>query len=58
MSVYDIIKIILYHTQPILDTTAEKVEHPPHPTSKGIEWEINFSLTLSSIHPEIELETH
>ena len=55
LSVYDITYNTLGYTHPGIVTTTEKGEYIP--SKKRMELERNFSLTLSSIHPEISLET-
>ena len=56
MPVYDVIYKTLGHTHPGIYTAAEMGEYIQ--PNKGVELEMNLSLTLSIINPEISLETH
>ena len=56
LSVYDTKYKTLVHTHLVMVIAAYKVEY--RPPNKGIESERNFSLTLSSVHPERSLEAH
>ena len=56
MSVYDVTYKTLSHTHPGISTSAYMEEYSP--PNKGMEPERNFSLSLSSINPEISLKTH
>ena len=56
MSVYDVTYETLGHTHSVITTAEDMVEY--RPPNNGMESESNFSLTLSSINPEILLEIH
>ena len=55
ISVYEIIYKTIGHTHSRIFTMEEKGEYTP--TKEGIETEMNLSSNLSSIHPEISLDT-
>ena len=56
MSVYDVTYKNLGHTHPGISTAEDMGEYIP--PKKGMELERDSLLTLSSINPEISLETH
>ena len=56
MSVYKITYQTLYHTYPGISTAADIGKYSP--STICMELERDLSLTLSSINPEISLETH
>ena len=56
MSLYDITYKNLGRTQPLIFTALEMGEYRTQ--KKRIKLECNFPLNLSSIHPEISLDTH
>ena len=56
ISVHGITYETLCHTNPVISTAEEMGEY--RQPKKGMELEINLSLTLSSIHPEISLVTY
>ena len=56
MSVYDVTYKTLGHTHPVISTAADMGEYSP--PNKWMELERYSLLNLSSINPEILLETH
>ena len=56
MPVYNFTSKTLGHAHPVISTAAEMVEYST--PKKGVAFLRGYLLTLSSINPEISIETH